>query len=56
MVASIPPDHKAQLQAQIPMGRFSASAEAAPAVRFLASEQAGYITGVVLLVDDGLLI
>ncbi len=54
MVASIPEDRRAELQAEIPMGRFSDPAEAAPAVAFLASEEAGYITGVVLPVDGGL--
>jgi 3-oxoacyl-[acyl-carrier protein] reductase len=36
------------------MRRFSDPAEVGPAVAFLASEQAGYITGVVLPVDGGL--
>ena len=54
MVASIPPDRLAELQASIPMRRFSDPAEVGPAVGFLASEQAGYITGVVLPVDGGL--
>ena len=54
MVASIPEERLEELRAEIPMGRFSAPAEAAPAVGFLASEQAGYITGVVLPVDGGL--
>jgi 3-oxoacyl-[acyl-carrier protein] reductase len=54
MVASIPPDRLAELQASIPMRRFADPAEVAPAVGFLASEQAGYITGVVLPVDGGL--
>jgi 3-oxoacyl-[acyl-carrier protein] reductase len=36
------------------MRRFSDPAEVSPAVGFLASEQAGYITGVVLPVDGGL--
>jgi 3-oxoacyl-[acyl-carrier protein] reductase len=54
MVASIPPDRLAELQASIPMRRFADPAEVAPAVGFLASDQAGYITGVVLPVDGGL--
>jgi 3-oxoacyl-[acyl-carrier protein] reductase len=54
MVASIPTERRDELRAEIPMGRFAAPAEAAPAVGFLASEQAGYITGVVLPVDGGL--
>lgn len=54
MVASIPDDKLAELRAQIPMGRFSAPSEVAPAVGFLASEEAGYVTGVVLPVDGGL--
>lgn len=54
MVASIPADRLEELRAEIPMGRFSEPAEVAPAVGFLASEAAGYITGVVLPVDGGL--
>jgi 3-oxoacyl-[acyl-carrier protein] reductase len=54
MVASIPPERRAELEAGIPMQRFSDPAEVAPAVGFLASEQAGYITGIVLPVDGGL--
>ena len=54
MVASIPEDRLEELRADIPMGRFSAPSEAGPAVGFLASEEAGYITGVVLPVDGGL--
>jgi 3-oxoacyl-[acyl-carrier protein] reductase len=54
MVASIPPDRLAELQASIPMRRFADPVEMAPAVGFLASEQAGYITGVVLPVDGGM--
>jgi 3-oxoacyl-[acyl-carrier protein] reductase len=54
MTAAIPPDKKAELTAQVPMGRFADPGEMAAAVAFLASEEAGYITGVVLPVDGGL--
>ncbi len=45
---------KAQLKAWIPLGRFGTAEEVAHAVAFLASEEAGYITGCVLPVDGGL--
>ena len=54
MVASIPEERREQLRAEIPMKRFSEPEEACPIVGFLASEQAGYITGVVVPVDGGL--
>ncbi|MCP2255997.1 3-oxoacyl-[acyl-carrier protein] reductase [Prauserella aidingensis] len=54
MVASIPDDKLAELAATIPMGRFGSPEEMAPAVGFLASRAAGYITGVVLPVDGGI--
>jgi 3-oxoacyl-[acyl-carrier protein] reductase len=54
MVASIPDDKRAEFAAVIPMGRFGDPAEMAAAVGFLASEEAGFITGVVLPVDGGL--
>ena len=54
MVASIPPEKRAELTAVTPLGRFGEPAEMAAAVAFLASEEAGYITGVVLPVDGGL--
>ena len=56
MVVSIPEARRVELRAEIPMGRFSAPSEVGPAVGFLASEEAGYITGVVLPVDGGLAI
>ena len=54
MIASIPEEKKRELAAAIPMGRFAAPAEMAAAVCFLASEEAGYITGSVLPVDGGM--
>lgn len=54
MVAGVPPDKLAELTAAIPLGRFADAAEMAPPVAFLASEEAGYITGIVLAVDGGM--
>ena len=39
---------------QIPIGRLGTPEEVAAAVRFLAGEEAGYITGQVLAVDGGM--
>ncbi len=46
MTASIPKDKIAEVTG--PIARFADTAEMADAVAFLASEEAGYITGVVL--------
>lgn len=54
MIASIPDDKRAELTAQTPLGRFADPREMAAAVAFLASAEAGYITGVVLPVDGGI--
>jgi 3-oxoacyl-[acyl-carrier protein] reductase len=42
-------------QQRVPMRRFGQPEEVAAAVRFLASAEAGYITGAVLKVDGGIL-
>ncbi|MCB0994745.1 MAG: SDR family oxidoreductase [Acidimicrobiales bacterium] len=54
MVAAIPLEKKAELTAQVPMGRFADPSEMTAAVAFLASAEAAYITGAVLPVDGGL--
>ncbi|MGW5515114.1 SDR family oxidoreductase [Nocardia africana] len=53
MVAAVPADKLAEMTASVPLGRFAEASEMAPAVGFLASEQAAYVTGVVLPVDGG---
>lgn len=54
MISSIPDSKRAELIAQIPAGRFGEPREMASAVAFLASADAGYITGTVLPVDGGI--
>ena len=54
MIASVPEDKQAMLAAATPMGRFADASEMAAAVAFLASDEASYITGVVLPVDGGI--
>lgn len=54
MVAEVPPAKLAELTAAIPQGRFADPSEIAAAVAFLASREAGYITGAVLPVDGGM--
>jgi len=54
MIASIPENVRAKTEATIPLGRFGHPDEMAAAVGFLASAEAGYITGVVVPVDGGL--
>jgi 3-oxoacyl-[acyl-carrier protein] reductase len=54
MIESIPEDKLQELAAAIPMGRWGAPSEMCAAVGFLASREAGYVTGVVLPVDGGM--
>jgi 3-oxoacyl-[acyl-carrier protein] reductase len=56
MIESIPPDRREAIVAGIPLRRFGAPGEMAAAIAFLASEDAGYITGAVLPVDGGVAI
>ncbi|MGL6201781.1 MAG: 3-oxoacyl-[acyl-carrier-protein] reductase [Lachnospiraceae bacterium] len=54
MTEVLPEEVKASSLAGIPLGKFGNSQDVADAVAFLASEQAGYITGQVLHVDGGM--
>ena len=54
MTAAMPEAAKTATLAAIPMGRMDAAEDVAKAVAFLASEEAGYITGQVLAVDGGM--
>jgi 3-oxoacyl-[acyl-carrier protein] reductase len=54
MTAGLPEERKSAMLAQIPLRRFGKPADVAAAVRFLASEEASYITGHVLAVNGGM--
>jgi beta-ketoacyl ACP reductase len=54
MTAAMTEDRRSEILSGIPSKRYGTVAEIAEAVRFLASEQAGYINGVVLPIDGGL--
>jgi len=54
MTEVLPEAQKAALLQQIPLGRLGAAEEIAHAVAFLASPQAGYITGTELHVNGGM--
>lgn len=55
MTAALPSDQRDSLTAQIPLQRLGSPADVAAAVLFLASPAAGYITGVTLHVNGGML-
>lgn len=54
MTAVLPEKAKEVILASIPMARLGAAEDVANAVAFLASDEAGYITGQVLAVDGGM--
>jgi len=54
MTDRLPKDVKDGLLARVPLGRMGSGEEVAAAIVFLASEEAGYITGTVLDVNGGM--
>jgi 3-oxoacyl-[acyl-carrier protein] reductase len=54
MTRALSEQQRQAYQGQIPAGRFGSAADVAHAVRFLASPQAGYITGQTLHVNGGM--
>lgn len=54
MTAAMTPEARAAMSGQIPLERLGTPQDVANAVAFLASEQAAYITGQVLVIDGGL--
>jgi 3-oxoacyl-[acyl-carrier protein] reductase len=54
MTQRLKEEWKEELKKRIPLGRLGSPADVAEAVAFLASEEAGYITGQVLVIDGGM--
>ncbi|QEO10057.1 beta-ketoacyl-ACP reductase [Protaetiibacter larvae] len=54
MTAELPEDQQKQYLSQIPAGRFASPLEVARVIAWLASDDAGYISGAVIPVDGGL--
>jgi 3-oxoacyl-[acyl-carrier protein] reductase len=54
MTAVLPDEQKKAYLSTIPAGRFATPEEVAGVVRFVASDDAGYVTGAVIPVDGGL--
>ena len=54
MTAELPEEQQKQYLSQIPAGRFASPTEVARVITWLASDDAGYISGAVIPVDGGL--
>jgi len=56
MVEAMPPEARTQIEQKVPAGRLGLPKDIANAALFLASEEAGYISGTVISVDGALVI
>jgi 3-oxoacyl-[acyl-carrier protein] reductase len=54
MTAQLTDERRAEILAGIPLGRYASADEVAKVVRWIASDEAAYITGAVIPVDGGL--
>ncbi|GGO51770.1 beta-ketoacyl-ACP reductase [Streptomyces daqingensis] len=54
MTKALTDEQRENIVGQVPLGRYAQPEEVAASVRFLASEEAAYITGAVIPVDGGL--
>ncbi len=56
MTASLKEETRDEMRKAIPLGRFGTASDVANTCLFLASEEAGYITGEIIVVDGGMTI
>lgn len=54
MTSGLPEEVKQHSLGQIPLGRFGAAEDIAKGALFLASDEAGYVTGTTLVIDGGM--
>jgi 3-oxoacyl-[acyl-carrier protein] reductase len=54
MLKGLKEEYKSQIMKQIPLCRFGRPEEVARVVRFLISDEAGYITGQTIVIDGGM--
>lgn len=54
MTGVLSEERRAEIMKQVPLGRYAQTEEVAATIRFLASDEAAYITGAVIPVDGGL--